>query len=115
MPKRTIPLSDMQIRTAKPEKKDVKLFDGGGLFLLVTKSGGKLWRLKYRYNGKEKLLSFGVYPDISLAVARNKRDEAKQVLTQGIDPGEVKKKRVIPNESGLKVVEFGYILSSLTY
>jgi integrase len=87
MPKRTVPLTDTQIRNTKPQQKEIKLFDGGGLFLLVTPAGGKLWRLKYRFDGKEKKLSFGAYPEISLLAARQKRDEARMQLAQGIDPG----------------------------
>ena len=84
-------LSDMKIRGAKTSDKQVKLFDGGGLFLLVTPSGGKLWRLKYRHEGKEKLLSLGAYPEISLADARQRRDEARKQVAHGIDPGAVRK------------------------
>ncbi|MCK9391694.1 MAG: integrase arm-type DNA-binding domain-containing protein [Syntrophales bacterium] len=84
-------LSDAKIRGAKTSDKQVKLFDGGGLFLLVTPSGGKLWRLKYRHEGKEKLLSLGAYPEISLADARQRRDEARKQLAHGIDPGAVRK------------------------
>jgi integrase len=91
MPKRITPLSDLRIRTAKPGKKDAKLFDGRGLFLLVTTSGGKLWRFKYRFDGKEKLLSLGAYPEISLGNARLMREEARQHITAGIDPASVKK------------------------
>jgi integrase len=90
MPKRITPLSDVRVRNVKPGKKDVKLFDGGGLFLLVRKSGGKLWRFKYRFDGKEKLLSFGAYPEITLANARLKREEARQQIADGIDPATVK-------------------------
>jgi len=71
------------------------VFDGGGLFLLVTKAGGKLWRLKYRFEGKEKLLSLGVYPEISLANARFKKEEARQQIANGIDPAYVKKAQEI--------------------
>ena len=60
MPKRIIPLSDMKVQKAKSKDKTVTLFDGGGLFLMVTPSGGKLWRFKYRYDGKQKLLAFGI-------------------------------------------------------
>ncbi|MBU4263177.1 MAG: Arm DNA-binding domain-containing protein [Proteobacteria bacterium] len=77
MPKRTVPLTDIQVRNIKPQQKEIKLFDGGGLFLLVTPAGGKLWRLKYRFDGKDKKLSFGAYPEISLLAARQKRDEAR--------------------------------------
>ena len=91
MPKRILPLTDMQVLKAKPQEKQVTLFDGGGLFLLVTPSGGKLWRFKYRYEEKAKLLSFGAYPEISLAEARQRRDEARRQLAHGIDPGAVRK------------------------
>lgn len=88
-----MPLSDVKIRNTKPAKKQVKLFDGAGLFLLVTPQGGKYFRLKYRYEGKEKLLALGTYPAISLADARQRRDDARQQLAHGIDPGAVKKAR----------------------
>jgi integrase len=91
MPKRILPLTDMQVLKSKPKGKRVTLFDGGGLFLLVTPSGGKLWRFKYRYEEKAKLLSFGAYPEISLAEARQRRDEARKQLAHGIDPGAVRK------------------------
>jgi hypothetical protein len=65
----------------------------GGLFLLITPTGGKLWNLKYRFDGKEKEISFGAYPDISLAEARQKRDQAKALLANGIDPSDTRKAR----------------------
>ena len=86
MPKRIAPLAEIQVRNAKPAEKNFKLFDGGGLFLLVTTTGGKLWRLKYRIGGQEKKLTLGAYPEISLSAARLKRDEARQLISQGIDP-----------------------------
>jgi len=76
----------MQCRTAKPKAKPFKLFDADGLYLYIMPSGAKYWRLKYRLFDKEKLLSFGVYPKISLLDARNNRMEAKQKISQGIDP-----------------------------
>ncbi len=91
MPKRIAPLSAMQIDKAKTKDKDYKLFDGGGLFLLVTPTGGKLWQLKYRFDGKEKKLTFGAYPAISLANARQRREDAKKLLANGVDPSETKK------------------------
>ena len=91
MPKRIIPLSDMKIQKAKSKDKAVTLFDGGGLFLLVTPSGGKLWRFKYRYDGKQKLLAFGSYPEISLFDARRRRDDARRLLANNVDPGAVRK------------------------
>lgn len=91
MPKRIQPLSDIQVKNAKPAPKETKLFDGGGLFLLVTPSGGRLWQFKYRFDGKEKKLSFGAYPAITLADARQRREDAKKLLANGVDPGEMKK------------------------
>lgn len=93
MPKRIAPLTDLQVRTAKAPKKAAKLYDGGGLFLSITPSGGKLWRFKYRFGGLEKKLSFGAYPAVSLSDARQRRENARQLLAQGIDPGLVKKEQ----------------------
>jgi len=84
-------LSDTKIKTIKPIEKPFKLADERGLFLLVQPSGGKLWRLKYRIDGKEKLLSFGTYPDVSLADAREKRDHARKLIAAGTDPSELRK------------------------
>lgn len=84
-------LTDTAIRNAKPSAKPVRMFDGGGMYLEVSPAGGKLWRMKYRVDGKEKRLSFGVYPDVGLRDAREKRDEARKLLAQGIDPGAAKK------------------------
>ena len=91
MPKRIIPLSDMKVQKAKSKDKTVTLFDGGGLFLMVTPSGGKLWRFKYRFDGKEKKIAFGAYPEISLQDARQKRDEARRLLANNVDPSEIRK------------------------
>lgn len=101
MPKQIQPLSDIQIKNAKPTPKEIKLFDGGGLFLFIAPlkrdskgkplPASKLWRFKYRFGGKEKLLSFGAYPALSLADARLRREEAKKLLANGIDPSEMKK------------------------
>jgi integrase len=84
-------LTDTAIRNAKPADKQQKLFDGGGLFLLIKPTGGKRWVLKYRFGGKEKSLALGTYPDVPLVEARKRRDEAKDKLAAGIDPGESKK------------------------
>ncbi|HEX7972406.1 MAG TPA: integrase arm-type DNA-binding domain-containing protein, partial [Thiobacillus sp.] len=86
-----MPLSDTKIRKAKPTDKPYKLADEKGLFLLVTPAGGKWWRLKYRFGGKEKLLSFGTYPDVGLKDARGSRDKARKLLANGTDPGEQRK------------------------
>jgi integrase len=86
-----MPLTDIKVRAAKPKDKSYKLSDSGGLFLLISPVGSKYWRLKYRFQGKEKLLAIGVYPEISLAEAREKRDQAKKQIANGIDPGDFKK------------------------
>lgn len=86
-----MPLTDTAIRNAKPTEKAQKLFDGGGLYLEVAPSGGKWWRLKYRFGGKEKRISLGVYPDVGLKEARERRDEARKLLANDIDPGENRK------------------------
>jgi integrase len=86
-----MPLSDIAIRNAKPSDKPVKLADERGLFLLLAPAGGKWWRFNYRYDGKQKTLSMGVYPDIGLKVARERRDAARKLLADGIDPGENRK------------------------
>ncbi len=84
-------LTDTAVRNAKPGKKPLKLFDERGLFLLVTPAGGKWWRFRYRFDGKEKLLSMGVYPDVGLKAARDRRDDARKLLADGIDPGDNRK------------------------
>ena len=81
-------LTDSKIKNAKPGGKPVKLFDGGGLFLLVTATGCKWWRLKYRFGGKERQAALGVYPDVSLKEARSKRATLRALLADGIDPAE---------------------------
>lgn len=86
-----MPLTDTQIKTLKPEAKPRKVADEKGLYLLVQPTGGKLWRLKYRIDGKEKLLALGVYPDVGLKDARAARDEARRLLADGIDPAEHRK------------------------
>ena len=98
-----MPLTDTAIRNAKPRAKPFKLNDGGGLFLLMMPSGGKWWRFRYMMDGKEKLLSLGIYPDVPLAGhkdrktgewiegAREKRDHARKLLASEIDPGAVRK------------------------
>ncbi|AIP50848.1 Arm DNA-binding domain-containing protein [Burkholderia pseudomallei] len=84
---KTKPLTDAKCRNAKfDETEGNKLFDGGGLFLDLRSSGSKKWRLKYRFNGKENLLTFGDYPATSLADARSSRDEAKRLLAEGKNP-----------------------------
>lgn len=84
-------LTDAQVKKAKKQEKPYRLSDGGGLHLYVSQSGGKLWRFRYEFGGKEKLLSIGPYPDISLLDARSARDDAKRLLRDGKDPGLAKK------------------------
>ena len=86
-----ISLSDAKARNAKPKTKPYKIADGEGLFLVVMPSGSKYWRLRYFFAGKEKLLALGVYPEVSLADARERRAQARKVLAAGGDPGETKK------------------------
>ncbi|MBS3929052.1 MAG: tyrosine-type recombinase/integrase [Sphingomonadales bacterium] len=85
-------LTDVAIRNAKPGTKPVKLSDGGGMFLLVSPAGGKLWRLKYRIEGREKLLAIGAYPEIGLGAARKRREEARALIAQGKDPSREKQR-----------------------
>lgn len=86
-----MPLTDTAIRNAKPGAKPAKLFDERGLFLIVTPAGGKWWRFRYKFDDKEKLLSLGVYPDVGLKDARQRRDDVRKLLADGIDPGENRK------------------------
>jgi integrase len=84
-------LSDAKVRNAKAKSKSYKIADGEGLFLVVMPTGSKYWRLRYYFAGKEKLLALGVYPDVTLADARERRADARKTLAAGNDPGEVKK------------------------
>ncbi|APY61119.1 DUF4102 domain-containing protein [Salmonella enterica subsp. enterica] len=86
-----MPLTDAKVRALKPREKTYRLGDAGGLYVEVATNGSRYWRMKYRVAGKEKRLAFGVYPDVSLADAREKRDAAKKILAAGGDPGETKK------------------------
>lgn len=86
-----MPLSDTACKNSKPKEKPFKLADEKGMFLLINPNGSKYFRFKYRFDGKEKLLALGVYPETSLKDARTKRDEARELIAKGIDPGENKK------------------------
>jgi hypothetical protein len=83
-------LTDTAIRNAKPRAKPYKLSDAQALYLLITPNGTRLWRLKYRIQGREKQLALGAYPEVSLKQARDHRDEARRLLALGVDPGEKK-------------------------
>src|SRR5689334_17361072 len=88
MPKLSTPLTDLEIRSAKPREKPYKLTDGGGMYLEIMPTGSKIWRMAYRQaNGKPNRLTFGPYPEVTLARARDKRMEARRLLHEGIDPG----------------------------
>ncbi|HTF94717.1 MAG TPA: integrase arm-type DNA-binding domain-containing protein [Cellvibrio sp.] len=109
-----MPLSDAKIKAAKAEEKPYKLRDEKALYLYITPNGSKLWRLKYRYQGKEKTLSFGAYPETTLADARKKRDAAKALLKDKIDPMEQKKIDAIAleraNENSFEAVAKEWLL-----
>ncbi len=95
-----MPLTESAIKAAKPREKDWKLSDEKGLFLLITKGGSKLWRVKFRINGKEKKLSVGAYPEIGLKDARQIRDKARSDLARGVDPARRKQARKIAAKVG---------------
>ena len=84
-------LKDVTIRNIKPSNKDQRLYDGDGLYLLVKPNGYKWWRFDYTFDKKRKTLSIGVYPDVSLGLARDKRHEFRQLIAQGIDPSQQRK------------------------
>lgn len=84
-------LTDIEIRKAGMKRKAYRISDGSGLYVWVTSAGGKLWRWKYRHDGKEKLMSFGAYPAVSLALARERFSDARKLLAMGIDPMEQRK------------------------
>lgn len=101
-------LNDPIIRNARPREKPFKLADGGGMYLEVTPSGSKLWRLKYRFGGKEKRLSLGIYPEVSLRDARAKRNELRRQLAEGSDPSVVRRvaqaEAIVRSENTFEVV-----------
>jgi integrase len=84
-------LTDTAVKAARPTEKPCKLFDGGGLYLLINPDGARGWRFKYRYAGKERLISFGTYPQVKLKEARDRRDVARRQLRDGIDPSAARK------------------------
>ena len=88
-----MPLTDLQVKNAKPDKKAFRLKDERGLYLEVSPSGGKWWRFRYWCNGKENRLSLGTYPEVSLREARDRREEARRMLANGLDPSEVRKSK----------------------
>ncbi|MDE2309983.1 MAG: tyrosine-type recombinase/integrase [Betaproteobacteria bacterium] len=101
-------LTDTAVRKAKSKTKPYKMADGGGLFLLAQPNGAKYWRLAYRFAGRQKMLALGVYPDVSLSLARERREEARKLLANGVDPGEIKqtqkKQAKIANEDSFEAI-----------
>ena len=110
-------LSDITVRKSKAESKAYKLADGGGMYLEVMPNGSKYWRLKYRFNGKEKKLALGVYPDVSLALARERKQDARKLLATGTDPSEnkkaVKAAKFEKSENSFEVVAREWIASHM--
>ena len=100
-----MPLTDTNIRNAKATGKVQKLTDGEGLYLHISPTGGKLWRMAYRFDSKQKTLSFGKYPAVSLQEARKRRAEAKEQLAAGIDPGAQKKEAKVAAKVAQKEAE----------
>lgn len=98
-------LTDVQIRKVSPGAKPQKLFDAGGLFLLVQPTGSKLWRLKYRFGGKERLLALGAFDDVTLKQARAKRDEARKLIADGVDPSQVRKAEALQRRASAEAVD----------
>ena len=97
-------LTDTKVRSAKPKAKEYSLVDGDGMFLLVHPNGSKYWRFRFRFGGKQHLMAFGVYPETSLADARQKREEARKLVAAGVDPRE--HKRAVKEEQAKEVITF---------
>ncbi|MEJ3963757.1 tyrosine-type recombinase/integrase [Citrobacter braakii] len=97
-------LTDIKVRSAKPQEKEYTLVDGDGMFLLIHPNGSKYWRFRFRFGGKQHLMAFGVYPETSLADARQKREESRRLVAAGIDPRE--HKRAVKEEQTKEVITF---------
>ncbi|ELY2624589.1 integrase arm-type DNA-binding domain-containing protein, partial [Cronobacter sakazakii] len=97
-------LTDTKVRSAKPQEKEYSLVDGDGMFLLIHPNGSKYWRFRFRFGGKQHLMAFGVYPETSLADARQKREEARRLVAAGVDPRE--HKRAVKEEQAKEVITF---------
>ncbi|MGX5110154.1 tyrosine-type recombinase/integrase [Enterobacter cloacae] len=97
-------LTDIKVRSAKPQEKEYTLVDGDGMFLLIHPNGSKYWRFRFRFGGKQHLMAFGVYPETSLADARQKREEARKLVAAGIDPRE--HKRAVKEEQAKEAITF---------
>jgi len=109
-----MPLNVPKINSLKPKDKDYKVSDEKGLYLLIKKNGAKYWRIKYRINGKEKLLSLGVYPDVSLKEARESRDLARKQISEGVDPSLTRKlEKAGSKENTFQAVAEEFLISNL--
>lgn len=97
-------LTDIKVRSAKPQEKEYTLVDGDGMFLLIHPNGSKYWRFRFRFGGKQHLMAFGVYPETSLADARHKREEARRLVAAGVDPRE--HKRAVKEEQVKETITF---------
>lgn len=110
-------LTDAMVRKSKPKPTPFKMADGGGLFLLVQPNGSKYWRLAYRFGGKQKLLALGIYPDVPLVLARERREEARKLLAAGVDPSENRKAakaaRLERAENSLEVITREWLASHM--
>lgn len=95
-------LTDTKVRSAKPEEKEYSLVDGDGMFLLIHPNGSKYWRFRFRFGGRQHLMAFGVYPETSLADARQKREEARRLVAAGVDPRE--HKRAVKEELAKEII-----------
>lgn len=100
-------LTDIKVRSAKPQEKEYTLVDGDGMFLLIHPNGSKYWRFRFRFGGKQHLMAFGVYPETSLADARQKREEARRLVAAGIDPRE--HKRAVKEEQAKEAITFEFV------
>ena len=102
-----MPLTDLAVRNAKPGPKTARLRDERGLYLEISPKGGKWWRLRYTFQGKENMLSLGVYPDVSLKDARERRDEARKLIANGIDPSAARKEEKA--DAAAEALTFGFV------
>ena len=93
-------LTDAKIRNLKPKERPYKIADFDGLYIHVTVKGSKLWRMKYRISGKEKLLAIGTYPAVSLLLARKARDDARTQIVSGVDPSQLKRENAFAHKVG---------------
>ena len=94
-------LTDTKIKQAKVAEKPYKIYDAEGLYIEIAPTGSKRWRWRYRWNGKEKLLSFGIYPEVPLKLARDRRTAAKELLVSGVDPSQARKEEKVESRAAV--------------